>query len=50
MLFPNPAQKPIKEQTDQDQILLKEVLNDQPIKIKKIEENLFKPESPTFTD
>lgn len=50
MLFPHPTQNPIQEQTDQDKMLLKEVLNDQPKKIKQIEEELFNHEPPAFTD
>lgn len=50
MLFPHPNQNPIQEQTDQDKMLLKEILNDQPKKMKQIEEELFNHEPPAFTD
>jgi hypothetical protein len=50
MLFPHPNQKPIQEQTDEEKLLLKEVINDQPKKVKKFEEDLFNHEPPAFTD
>jgi len=50
MLFPHPNQKPIQEQTEEEKLLLKEVLNDNPKKIRQVEEELFNHEPPAFTD
>lgn len=50
MLFSHPNKQPIKEETTEDKFLLKEVLNDQPKKIKPLEEELFNHEPPAFTD
>ena len=50
MLFPHPNQKPIQEQTEEEKLLLKEVLNDNPKKIRQVEEEIFSHEPPAFTD
>jgi len=50
MLYPHPNNKPIQEESDQGKLLLKEVLNDNPKKIKQVEEELFNHEPPAFTD
>jgi len=50
MLFPHPNKQTVQEQIDEEKLLLKEVLNDKPKKIKKIEEELFNQEPSSILD